>query len=661
MKSGRKEHVLDFPQEHILCCLSSSPSNARIIRTAARMAEAFDGQLTALFVETPDFERTSRENRQRLADNRELARSLGASLESVYGEDVAYQIAEYAKISGITKIVLGRSGSSRHHLIGKPALTEQLFSYVPEIDIYIIPDTNADVSYREDGGRRIPRKQVLLNSVKTLLILLAVTGFSLLFHEFGYTDANIIMLYILGVLLTAVVTSHTIYSLLSSAASVFIFNYLFTEPRFSLAAYETGYPVTFVVMFLTAYITGTLAARYKAQAGHSAKIAYRTKILYDTDRLLSGADSREAIFRAAAEQIVKLLGRDIVLYEAEGDRLLEPQVFRKDAGSGTMQHMDAELPAAEWVFKNNHMAGHSTENFPEARCLYLALRVNERVYGVIGIDAGENPLDASEHDILLPILGECALALENEKNRREKDEAAHLAESEQLRANMLRTISHDLRTPLTTISGNADNLLKSGESLDEETRKQIYEDIYDDSMWLNGLVENLLYSTRIEEGRMNLSTSSELLNEIVEAAMQHLPRKAAERRIRTDYADELLLVEADARLLVQVIINLVDNAVKYTPEGADITVKTALFDGMAEVTVSDTGYGIPEEEKPFIFEKFYTGNRKIADNRRSLGLGLYLCKSIVEAHGGTIRHEDNRPHGAVFRIRLPIREVKGFE
>ncbi len=307
MKSGRKEHVLDFPQEHILCCLSSSPSNARIIRTAARMAEAFDGQLTALFVETPDFERTSRENRQRLADNRELARSLGASLESVYGEDVAYQIAEYAKISGITKIVLGRSGSSRHHLIGKPALTEQLFSYVPEIDIYIIPDRNADISYREDSGRGIPRRQVLFNSVKTLLILLAVTGFSLLFHEFGYTDANIIMLYILGVLLTAVVTSHTIYSLLSSAASVFIFNYLFTEPRFSLAAYETGYPVTFVVMFLTAYITGTLAARYKAQAGHSAKIAYRTKILYDTDRLLSGADSREAIFRAAAEQIVKLL------------------------------------------------------------------------------------------------------------------------------------------------------------------------------------------------------------------------------------------------------------------------------------------------------------------------------------------------------------------
>ena len=158
MKSGRKEHVLDFPEEHILCCLSSSPSNARIIRTAARMAEAFDGQLTALFVETPDFERTSRENRQRLADNRELARSLGASLESVYGEDVAYQIAEYAKISGITKIVLGRSGGARHHLIGRPALTEQLFSYVPEIDIYIIPDRNADISYREDSGRGIPRR-----------------------------------------------------------------------------------------------------------------------------------------------------------------------------------------------------------------------------------------------------------------------------------------------------------------------------------------------------------------------------------------------------------------------------------------------------------------------------------------------------------------------
>ncbi len=625
------------------------------------MAKAFDGQMTALFVETPDFAGASGEDKKRLEDNRELARSLGAALENVYGEDVAYQIAEYARISGITRIVLGRSVTTRHRLFGRPALTEQLLAYAPEMDIYIIPDKNAEVRYRQGRDEELSVRQILINSAKTLLILVAVTVFSLFFHNLGYTDANIIMLYILGVLTTSVVTSHTIYSLVSSMASVFIFNYFFTEPRFSFAAYETGYPVTFVVMFLTAYITGNLAARYKAQAGQSAKIAYRTKILYDTDRLLAAADSRDSILKAAAEQMVKLLGRDIVIFESEGEKLLAPQIFRKDAGSTMPENMEPEFAAARWVLKNNHMAGHSTEKFPEAKYLYLALRVGERVYGVVGIDVEKNPLDASEHDILLPILGECALALENEKNRREKDAAALLAESEQLRANMLRTISHDLRTPLTTISGNADNLLKSGESLDAETRKHIYEDIYDDSMWLNGLVENLLYSTRIEEGHMILHTSSELLNEIVEEAVRHLPRKALARRIRTEYTDELLLVEADARLLMQVIINLVDNAVKYTPENAEILIKTALAGSMAEVTVADTGDGVPDEDKPFIFERFYTGVHKIADNRRSLGLGLYLCKVIVEAHGGTITLTDNRPHGAIFRFMLPIREVKEYE
>ena len=643
--------------EHILACLSSAPSNAKIIRTAARMARAFNSQFTALFIETPDFSVASPENKQRLRENQQLAEDLGANIETVYGEDVPYQIAEFARLSGVTKIVLGRSAVTRKHLLGKPTLTEQLLSYVPEIDIHIIPDKSADATYHPRKARRSSDKNIWRNVLKSAGILAGATLLSLLFYHLGFTNANIIMVYILGVLLTAIATPHQVYSLVSSIASVIIFNYLFTIPRFTLTAYETGYPITFVVMFLTAYITGTFASRYKEQAGQSAKIAYRTKILFDTDQLLSKANGKEEIMNAAVEQIGKLLGRNIILFEAVNGQLSKPMFYWTNSQRERSFDIDKELKTAQWVLKNNHSAGATTDTLSEARYLYLALRVNDRVYGVVGIEAENNALDASEHGILLSILGECALALENEKNAREKEAAAILAQSEQLRANLLRTISHDLRTPLTTISGNASNLLSNGDSFDETTKHRLYEDIYEDSMWLINLVENLLSATRIEEGRMTMRTSTELLSDIVEEAVQHVRRKTDSHPLSISCQDDLLLVRADAKLIIQVIVNLVDNAVKYTKPGSSITVTTKKNGTMAEVQVADTGDGIADDEKEKIFDKFYCGDHKIADNRRSLGLGLYLCKSIVEAHGGTIRVTDNLPQGSVFCFTLPLEEV----
>ena len=649
------QHTNDGKRDHILACLSSAPSNARIIRTAARMAKAFDGQFTALFVETPDFALATEENKRRLEENRKLAEQLGADIETVYGDDIPYQIAEFARISGITRIVLGQSAVTRKHLFGKPTLTQLLLSYVPELDIHIIPDKAADTTYHPKKARQHSNADILKNIIKSVLILLAATLLSLLFHEIGFTRPNIIMVYILGVLLTSIATSHRIYSLVSSIASVFIFNYLFTEPRFSLTAYETGYPVTFIIMFLTAYITGTFAIRYKEQAKQSAKIAHRTKILFDTDQLLSKAEGKEAILQTAGEQIKKLLGRDIILFNHADGQLSEPMVFADQDAS--LFKKTNELKVAQWVLEHNHTAGATTEQFSDAQYQYLAIRVNERVYGVVGIDAKDGALDASENGILLSILGETALALENEKNIREKEAAAVLAESEQLRANLLRTISHDLRTPLTTISGNADNLLHNGHSFDEETKRQIYSDIYDDSVWLTNLVENLLYSTRIEEGRMALKPSPELLSEIFEEAMQHIRPKLKGHNVTVFCEDDFMLVRADAKLIVQVIINLVDNALKYTPPETAIHISTAKQGKMAEIKIADTGNGISDAEKIKIFDKFYCGENRIADNRRSLGLGLYLCKAIVEAHGGTICVTDNLPHGAIFHFTLPLEEA----
>ena len=234
-------------------------------------------------------------------------------------------------------------------------------------------------------------------------------------------------------------------------------------------------------------------------------------------------------------------------------------------------------------------------------------------------------------------------------------------EKERMRGNLLRAISHDLRTPLTSISGNASNLLSNGDSFDNDTKKQLYMDIYDDSMWLINLVENLLAVTRIEEGRLNLRITEDLMDDVITEALHHINRKSEEHHISVESKEEFLLAKMDAKLIVQVIINIVDNAIKYTPKNSHIVIRTEKRGKQAIVSISDDGNGIADEIKPRIFDMFYSGANQIADSRRSLGLGLSLCKSIINAHGGELTVSDNLPHGTVFTFTLPAGEVKVYE
>lgn len=659
-----KSHSDYHTDEHILVCLSSSPSNAKIIRTASRMANAFKGAFTALFVETPDFQVMPEKDVKRLRSNMRLAEQLGAKIEMVYGEDVPFQIAEFARLSGVSKIVIGRSAATRKSIFSKPTLTEKLIANAPNLDVHIIPDTEGKhATYLTQKARR---KNEIAFSVSDLLksigILILSSCIGMLFRYLGFAEANIITVYVLGVLVISVVTNHRIYSMISSIVSVLVFNFFFTDPQFTFHAYDQGYPVTFLIMLLAALLTGSLAIKLKNHASQAAQAAYRTKVLFDTNQLLQQAKGRDEIASATANQLIKLLGKDIVFYLTENGKLSEPHIYTAsdDRTDEEITSTD-ERAVAEWVQKNNKHAGATTETFSGAQCLYLAIRVNNCVYGVVGIYIGEEPLDSFEKSILLSILGECAMSLENEKNAREKEEAAILAKNEQLRANLLRTISHDLRTPLTSISGNASNLLSNGDSFDEATKNQLYTDIYDDSMWLINLVENLLSVTRIEEGRLNLHITEDLVDDVISEALHHVNRKSVEHHISVHNKEDYLFAQMDARLMVQVIINIVDNAIKYTPKGSDILIKTWKQGDKAVISIADNGDGIPDDMKERVFDMFYSGANKIADSRRSLGLGLSLCRSIVNAHGGKIAISDNKPHGTVLTITLPAGEVEIHE
>lgn len=476
---------------------------------------------------------------------------------------------------------------------------------------YIIEE-DEEVKLMED--KTGVRREISIRGFLTMagvLVLATLLGF--LFHHLGFREGNIIIVYILGVLIIAVITASRFWSILSSLLSVLMFNYLFTVPRFSFWAYGSEYPVTFAIAFLAAVIASNLAIQLRRQAEQSERMAERSRILLETNQILQKARDKEEIIEETVKQLEKLTGRSIIYCK--------------------------EVP-------------------DDSAYIYLTIQKDKDTYGAVGIDKKAGKLEPFDKNLLLSILGECALALEKEEFSRKREEALAQAQNEQMRANLLRSISHDLRTPLTSISGNSGILLNNEGSLDVTKRKKLYSDIYDDSMWLISLVENLLSVTRLEEGTMNLNMQIEVVDEVIEEALKHVNRKSVEHHLRFLPSDDILLARMDSRLIVQVIINLVNNAIEYTQEGSEIFVKSEEKDNRIEISVSDNGKGITEEAKKKVFEMFYTEKNNMADSRRGMGLGLFLCQSIVQAHGGTIEVTDNKPQGTVFTFTLPAEEVE---
>ena len=432
-----------------------------------------------------------------------------------------------------------------------------------------------------------------------------------------FSEANIIMVFILATVINCLITDRRIYGLVSSLLGIFLFNYLFTEPRFTFFVYETGYQSTFLIMFLVAFLIGSLAETLRKKAEESADAAYRTQILLDTNVLLEKSRGEKEILEAAMSQMEKLLGTRPVYMPAAGSR-------------------EGQDPALAL--------------FP--------LEVRGETLGIVGISQQSRELDARERTLIQAILGECALALENDRNRRAREEAELKVRSEALRANLLRTISHDIRTPLTSISGHAANLLEGEERIDPPLRKELYKDIYEESRWLIELVENLLSISRIVDGAMQLQVQTEDISDLMEESVHHLSARARDYEIRVLPPEDLILVRADARLILQVLINLINNAVQHTPPGTLIQISCRRRGAEAEISVSDNGPGIPDESKEKVFELFYSISNKEGDSVRSTGLGLGLCRSITEAHGGRIRLQDNIPRGCIFTFTLPVVEVK---
>ena len=641
-------------EEHILVCLSAAPSNQKIVDTAAKMANALQARFTALYVQTGA--KSEALDKEKLEEHIRYAEMLGAEIVMTHGENIPVQIAEYTRLSNVTKIVIGQSNARRNHFFSKSTLTEKLIEIVPDIDIHIIPDAVKSRSYQKRSFTWYVEKPSAKDYFLTVFIFAVCTFIGLLFQKLHFTDTNIVTIYILGVLVTSIVTDGYLCSVAGSFLSVVLFCFFLTEPRMSFQTYAVGYPVTFFIMLISSVLTGALAAKLKTHAKMSAQLAFRTQVLFDTDRLMQKAKGETEILDVTCTQLIRLLNRNITAYVVENGTLSEGKLFSREKEDTEDFLIPEEQQIARWVYENRQRAGASTQYFPQAKCLYLAIRSGNSVYGVIGIPLQKETLDFFEYSILLSVINECALAMENAKNAMEKEKNAVLAKNEQLRADLLRAISHDLRTPLCSISGNADMLLSNSDRLDEATKHQIYTDIYDESEWLIGVVENLLSITRLNDGRLKFKFTDQLLDEVISESLRHISQKHDDYKIVAD-CEELVLARMDVRLIIQVLVNLIDNAIKYTPSGSAICIRGIKKDGKAQISVEDDGPGIPEEMKPHIFEMFYTGKTTVMDSHRSLGLGLALCHSIIEAHDGTLILTNHDPHGCNFTFTLPLSEV----
>ena len=647
--------------DHILICLSSAPSNAKVIRTAARMAEAFHSGFTALFVQTPETKELSGENIKRLRSNLRLAEQLGAQIATVYGADPAEQIAEYARVSGITKIVMGRVNHRQHPWIGQKSLADRLIERT-DLDVYIIPDRQP--LYKQPLGK-LRKSRVRFSwrdAVVTLLCLAISTAVGFAFDWAGFSESNIITIYILGVLVTAVSTSGHLYGAANSLLSVLAFNFFFTEPRFTLQADGPSYPVTFLIMLSSSIIASSLASRVKEQARMAAEKSYYTELLLGSSQKLQTIRTEWDCLRLTAEQLSRMFDRPVIYALNDADKELDFRIEPADEHTLLEKLSTEEIGVAKWVQKNNKHAGATTNTLPDSKWLFLSVRGTRGVMGIVGVPiAGYVVPDAFEKNLMVALLGECGLSQERIRLEEERNQIALQTQRESLQANLLRAVSHDLRTPLTNINGSVGILMGKDQTLKPEVREQLYTAIDDDTNWLINMTENLLAATQLETDRTKLKTAPELLEDLFQSAVRQLDRRARDHHISVDLEDQTLMASMNAGMIQRVIINMMNNAIQYTPKDSHIILSGTRRKDWVEISVSDDGPGIPDEAKKHLFDLFYTAEQGKPDSKRGLGLGLHLCQSIVNAHGGTITVSDHAPSGTTFRFTLPAVRTDGVK
>ena len=647
--------------DQVLACISPSPSSLKVIRTAARMAEVYHTKWVALYVETIKSSRLNKEDKERLNANFALVEQLGGEVITANGDNIVEQIIQYAEFRNITKIIIGknhRKTSNLFHVYAKD-IVDKLMEYNSYIDVYVIPNSAYNVKRENIILKVKPEFRITLKEIlKSGIIMAIATILAKAIDLIGFTEVNIIMIFILSIIIVYIVTSGYITGILSSIIGVMLFNYFFTEPRYSLQFNDKNYLATFFIMLLVAFIIGTLTNKVQREARNSKIRENRTQILYRVSKKLLSAMCTADIVAIGIKYISRLINRTVVCYLASADTLSTPFVYNSNTSekNGNILLSRDEEAVAYWTYLNGKESGTGTNTFYGAKGYYMPIKGQKRIIGVIGVSCMEGSLEPEQKYIFETVISQIAIALDREFLSKEQETSKIEIERERLRSNLLRAISHDLRSPLAGIKGSISTILENGEHISKETEKILLKGVFEDTEWLIRLVENLLSMTRLDEGKMKINKNLELVEEVLTEAVQRSSKHFKNNKIKVNFPKNFVMIPMDGSLIEQVIINLIDNAVKYSPEESLIIVSAYEKANNVIFEVEDNGAGISKEIMPYIFDRFFTNGSKISDSRRGIGLGLAICKSIVEAHGGKIEAVNKKDGGAVIRFNIPKEE-----
>ncbi|WP_315070294.1 sensor histidine kinase KdpD [uncultured Clostridium sp.] len=642
----------------VLACISPSPSSARVIRTATRMAEAHHSKWIALYVEGEKSKNLSKEDKEQLDSHFNLAEQLGGEVVTVYGNNAIEQIIQYAKFRNVTKIIIGKNHKKPNNLFHFYAkdIVDKLMESNSYIDVYVIPNSTFDKKREKTIKKnkpkfKISKKEILI----AVLIMLITTIVALCIDYLGFSAANVIMIFILGVIIVNIKTRGYILGFICSIVSILLFNYLFTEPRYSLEVYDKSYIATFPIMLIVTFTIGTLTSKIQREALNSSKRENITQILYRVSRKLLSATGTADVVGIGIKYLSRLLERTVICYLGQENKLSTPFIYTATKGEKdrTLLSKDEEA-VAYWTFLNDKECGAGTNTFHGAKGYYMPLKSHGKVLGVLGVSCINGPLKPEQKFIFETVASQIYIALDREILAEIQKKSNLEIESERLRSNLLRSISHDLRSPLAGIKGSVSTIIETGNLISEKTRGELLQSVYDDTEWLIRLVENLLSMTRFDGGDMKVKKDTELVEEVVYEAVQRISKRSTAHEIKVTVPEAVIMAPMDGSLIEQVLINLIDNAIKFTPKNSLIEVKVYENEKDIIFEVIDNGTGIAEDILPHIFDRFFTNGDKISDSRRGVGLGLAICKSIVEAHGGTII-ADNREsqEGAIFKFNIP--------
>ncbi|MBL8733189.1 MAG: sensor histidine kinase KdpD [Planctomycetes bacterium] len=632
--------------ERLLVCVGPSPSSARVVRAAGRMAASLAAPWFALHV-TTGRPVTPAEQRA-VAEHLRLAEQLGATTAVVAAEDVAGELVAFATQHGVTRIVLGMTGAvQRSWFGGGRSLVERVMATSGAIDVFVIrggEPAAGEVTAAPPAGR--PWQPYALAG----LFLAGGTGLGLGFDALGVGEAEVVLGYLLVVAAVAAWLGRG-PAIFASCASVLLFNFFFTTPRFTFEVHDPGDLFTLGVLLAISVFVSTLTARVREQSITARQRERRTEQLYELGQDLSASTGPLQIATAAGARLRALLGGEVGIVLADAHGRLRP-VTGGDA-------LPWDAPTQElvrWVVEHGHMAGAGTETHAEAPFLAVPLVCPVGVVGVLLVrTAMPELLQLPDRRRLLEnFAAQVALALQRERFAEQLHRTLAEAENERQRSAVLSTISHDFRTPLAAITGAASSLLDGGDRVPAEARDELLGSIRDEAGRLARLVDNLLQMTRIEAGRLNALREWHPVQDLVGSALTRVERQLAGREVTVAVPDELPLLRVDGVLFELVLVNLLDNAAKYSPATAPITVWAASDGAELRLAVADRGPGVDDADKHRVFEKFYRGAASRNDAVPGTGLGLAIAAAIVAQHGGELRAEDHAGGGACFVITLPI-------